>query len=260
MVPGAKARPVQEFLNIVLYRPLAHLVVRLLLPTPVRPHHLLLFHTLLVLMAAGLILLRADLLAALLLQVKTVLDNADGQLARLRGEATELGRYLDTELDLLGNLFLFLALGGRTGEWGEALLAFLVFTLVQSYDFNLERLYRLYRGLPLPEEAKDPPSPLLALLRGLYRLLFLPQDRAIAALEGFLLQRLRLDPRRFFDEAALAGVVNLGLTTQLFFMGLFLAFHQPGAYLTFVLLQALYLGAWYLWRIFRSIPSPRWGP
>jgi len=260
MVPGAKARPVHEFLNILLFRPLAHLVVRLLLPTPLRPHHLVYFHTLLVLLAAGLVLRGEDLLAALLLQVKTVLDNADGQLARLRGEVTELGRYLDTELDFLGNLFLFLALGARTGAWGMALLAFLVFTLVQSYDFNLERLYRLHRGLPLPEEAQDPPSPLLSFLRRVYRLLFLPQDRAITFLEGLLLKSLRLDPRRFFDEAALAGVVNLGLTTQLFFLGLFLAFHQPGAYLTFVLLQALYLGAWYVWRVLRSIPSPRWGP
>ncbi|WP_117238164.1 CDP-alcohol phosphatidyltransferase family protein [Thermus sediminis] len=260
MVPGAKARPVQEFLNVLLFRPLAHLVVRLLLPTPIKPHHLVFFHTLLVLLSAALILWGQDLLAALLLQAKTILDNADGQLARLRGEATELGRYLDTELDFLGNLFLFLALGARTEAWGMALLAFLVFTLVQSYDFNLERLYRLHRGLPLPEEAKDSPSPLLALLRGVYRLLFLPQDRAISLLEGLLLKGLRLDPRRFFDEAALAGVVNLGLTTQLFFLGVFLLFHQPRAYLTFVLLQALYLGAWYVWRVLRSIPSPRWEP
>lgn len=257
MVPGAKARPVQEFLNAVLFRPLTHLLVRLLLPTPVRPPHLVLFHTLLVLLAAGLVLRGEDLLAAFLLQAKTVLDNADGQLARLRGEVTELGRYLDTELDFLGNLFLFLALGFRTGAWGWALAAFLVFTLVQTWDFNLERLYRKARGLPLAQEPRDPETPLLALLRGVYRLLFLPQDRAVTALEEALARRLGLDPLRFWDEAALAGVVNLGLTTQLFFLGVFLAFHQPAAYLTFVLLQAVYLGAWYLWRIARSIPSPR---
>ncbi len=210
-----------------------------------------------VLLAAGLLLRGEDLLAALLLQAKTVLDNADGQLARLRGEVTEFGRYLDTELDFLGNLFLFLALGGRTGEWEEALLAFLVFTFVQSYDFNLERLYRLHRGLPLPQEPPDPETPLLALLRGVYRLLFLPQDRGIAALEEFLVRRLGLAPHRFWDEWALSGVVNLGLSTQLFFLGVFLAFHQPAAYLTFVLLQGVYLGLWYLWRIVRSIPSPR---
>ncbi|WP_347240475.1 CDP-alcohol phosphatidyltransferase family protein [Thermus sp.] len=257
MVPGAKERPVQEFLNLVLYRPLAHLVVRRLLPTPVRPHHLVLFHTLLALLAALLAYRGEGLGAALLLQLKTVLDNADGQLARLRGEVTELGRYLDTELDFLGNLALFCALGLRTGEVGKALLAFLVFTLVQSYDFNLERLYRLHRGLALPQGPLDPETPLLRLLRGIYRLLFLPQDRGIAALEAGLAGRLGLDPRRFWDEGTLAGVVNLGLTTQLFFLGVFLVFRQPGAYLTFVLLQGGYLGLWYLWRIARSIPSPR---
>ena len=257
MVPGAKERPVQEFLNALLFRPLAHLVVLLLLRTPVRPHHLVLFHTGLVLGAAWLLLRGEDLGAALLLQLKTVLDNADGQLARLRGEVTEFGRYLDTGMDFLGNLALFLALGLRTGFLEKALLAFLVFTLVQSYDFNLERLYRLSRGLPLPEGPRDPETPWLRLFRGLYALLFAPQDRAIVALERFLQGRLRLDPSRFWDEGALAGVVNLGLTTQLFFLGVFLLFHEPGADLTFVLLQAVYLGLWYLWRIARSIPSPR---
>ena len=166
MVPGAKERPVQEFLNALLFRPLAHLVVLLLLRTPVRPHHLVLFHTGLVLGAAWLLLRGEDLGAALLLQLKTVLDNADGQLARLRGEVTEFGRYLDTGMDFLGNLALFLALGLRTGFLEKALLAFLVFTLVQSYDFNLERLYRLSRGLPLPEGPRDPETPWLRLFRG----------------------------------------------------------------------------------------------
>ena len=69
MVPGAKERPVQEFLNALLFRPLAHLVVLLLLRTPVRPHHLVLFHTGLVLGAAWLLLRGEDLGAALLLQL-----------------------------------------------------------------------------------------------------------------------------------------------------------------------------------------------
>lgn len=109
----------------------------------------------------------------------------------------------------------------------------------------------------MPPEKRDPPGPLLAFLRGVYRWFFLPQDRGVRALETFLLRCFRLSPLRFWDEGALAGVVNLGLTTQLFFLGIFLLFHQPRAYLTFVLLQALYLVLWYLWRIVRAIPSPR---
>ena len=49
------------------------------------------------------------LLAALLIQLKTVLDNADGQLARLSGRITAFGRYLDSELDLFVNAALFAA-------------------------------------------------------------------------------------------------------------------------------------------------------
>ena len=49
--------------------------------------------------------------AALLLQLKTVLDNADGQLARATGRVTVLGRYLDSESDCSSNAALFAALG-----------------------------------------------------------------------------------------------------------------------------------------------------
>ena len=51
-----------------------------------------------------------------LLQLKTVLDNADGQLARASGRVTLTGRYLDTEADLVVNAALFAALGYVTGQ------------------------------------------------------------------------------------------------------------------------------------------------
>lgn len=261
MVPGGKNRPVQEFLNVLVYRPLAHLVVRLLLPTPVRPHHLVLLHTGLVLVAALLIARGGgDLVAALLLQLKTVLDNADGQLARLRKEESELGRYLDSGMDLLGNAALFLAFYLREGEGGLVLLGFLVFTLTQAWDFNLEYLYRKARNEPFRPQVQDPPSFWLRLFRGLYALAYAPQDWLVRSLEEGLCRRLRLDPLRFWDELAVASVVNFGLTTHLFFMGLFLALGQIRAYLLFLLLLPVYLVGVYVWRIRRSIPSPRSGP
>ena len=56
--------------------------------------------------------------AALLVQLKTLLDNADGQLARLTGRTSAFGRYLDSEVDLLVNAALFAALGWTTGQPG----------------------------------------------------------------------------------------------------------------------------------------------
>ena len=84
----------------------------------------------------------------MLLQVKTVLDGADGQLARALDRVTVLGRYLDSESDLLVNAALFAALGSVTGKWWLAAIAFVVVTLVLSVDFDLELLYRRERGEP----------------------------------------------------------------------------------------------------------------
>ena len=61
-------------------------------------------------LAAAVAIARGELVvAAVLLQVKTLLDNTDGQLARATGRVTLLGRYLDTEADLVVNAAVFAA-------------------------------------------------------------------------------------------------------------------------------------------------------
>src|SRR5207245_9331043 len=82
------------------------------------------------------------LAAALFIQLKTLLDNADGQLARLTGRTSAFGRYLDSEMDLLVNAALFAALGWTTGRPALALAGFLALTSVLSLNFNAERLSR----------------------------------------------------------------------------------------------------------------------
>ena len=99
-----------------VFRPLAHplvlLFARLRVPPPV------------VVVAAGAAGIAAAIelgrgslvVAALLVQLKTLLDNADGQLARLTGRTSAFGRYLDSEVDLLVNAALFAGLGWTTGQ------------------------------------------------------------------------------------------------------------------------------------------------
>src|SRR5579872_4010341 len=143
-----KARAVgcTELLCEAVFRPLAHGVVLALLPLRVPPPAVVLAATGTG-FAAAVELGRRDFVgAAVLLQVKTVLDNADGQLARAAGRVSVLGRYLDSESDLLVDAALFVALGRVTGQWLVALVSFLALTLVLSVDFNLERLYRRERG------------------------------------------------------------------------------------------------------------------
>jgi phosphatidylglycerophosphate synthase len=207
-----------------VFRPLAHplvlLFARLRVPPPV------------VVVAAGLAGLAAAvelgrgslLVAALLVQVKTLLDNADGQLARLTGRTSAFGRYLDSECDLLVNIALFAALAWRTGQPALALAGFLALTSVLSLNFNAERLSRT--AVAEPEAAEGRAA---AVLRRVYGLVYAPQDRLAEALVA----------RRpaFTSPLAVSTLANLGMSTQLAAFGLLMALGHPLAFAWLALAQ-----------------------
>ncbi|MGH2934835.1 MAG: CDP-alcohol phosphatidyltransferase family protein, partial [Gaiellaceae bacterium] len=211
---------VQEWLCERTFRPAAHLVVLALAPLRVPPPAVVLASG-----AAGLAgaveLGRGHLVvAALLVQLKTVLDNADGQLARMSGRITSFGRYLDSESDLLVDAAVFAALGLRIGPW-PALAGFVLLTTVLSLNFNVERLHR---GAP----AGEPDGSFLARV---YAVVYGPQDRLADAL-------VRHPSARTVGVAA-----NFGLSTQLAALGLCLALGHPGAYVVVLIACAAVLAA-----------------
>lgn len=213
------------------FRPLAHLVVLVLAPLRVPPPAVVLGATAVGLLAA-LELARGHLvLAALLLQAKTVLDNADGQLARLTGRVSVLGRYLDSESDLLVNAALFAALGSVTGRWVLAALAFVLVTIVLGVNFNLERLYRRERG-----DVTDPMPPargVARILERVYGIVYAPQDRLLERFVEWRLRRAGADPARrlgYHDAWTVGVVANFGLSSQLAALGLCLVVGSPAAY------------------------------
>ncbi len=199
-----------------VFRPLAHplvlLCARLRVPPP------------LVVAAAGVAgitaaveLGRGSLLtAALLVQLKTLLDNADGQLARLTGRTSAFGRYLDSEVDLLVNAALFTGLGWTTRNPALALAGFLAVTSVLSLNFNVERLSR--------EASTEPEAEGRAteLLRRVYGLVYTPQDRLAEALVA---RRPALT-----GSLAVSLLANLGMSTQLAAFGLLMALGHPLAF------------------------------
>ena len=239
-----RSRP--ELLVELVFRPLASVIVRLLLPLQVPPPLVVVANAIAGLAAVYLVV-RGDLVgAALLLQVKTVLDNADGQLARRSGRTSAFGRYLDTEVDLLVNVALFAALGHVTGEWVLAGVAFVALTLVLSIDFNEDVMYRRTHG---ENVVTEPPTagearPACWLAR-VYRLLYGPQDRAIQAFATRRLESLLGDVSdpvlrsraalAYHDGLTSAVLANLGLSTQLAVLGLCLVLSAPEAYLWFAL-------------------------
>lgn len=237
LAPSRKERPSFEFACELVFRPLAHLVVLALLPLRVPPPAVVLAATT-VGFGAAIELWHGNLIAAaLLLQLKTVLDNADGQLARASGRVSVLGRYLDSESDLLINAAVFVALGHVTGRPWLAAVAFVVLTLVLSVDFNLERLYRA-----APPSAEPRPTGITALLAWLYAVLYGWHDRLI---EGFVESRLHRLPAEartaYHDRATLRILANFGLSTQLAVLGICLAAGSPTTYLLLVLACGLTL-------------------
>ena len=197
-----------------VFRPLAHplvlLFARLCVPPPV------------VVAAAGVAGLAAAvelgrgslIAAALLLQLKTLLDNADGQLARLTGRISAFGRYLDSEIDLLVNVALFAALAWTTGQVALVLAGFLALTSVLSLNFNAERLSQAR-----PAEPEELAGRATAVLRRIYGFLYAPQDRLAEALAA--------------RRPALTGPIwvsllaNLGMSTQLAAFGVLLVLGHP---------------------------------
>ena len=207
-----KERVGTELLCERVYRPLAHLVVLVLAPLRVPPPF--------VVLAAGATgvagaveLARGHLVvAALLIQLKTVLDNADGQLARLTGRVTAFGRYLDSEVDLLVNAALFAAL---RSPW--AILGFALLTAILSVNFNAERIAA---GRAVGWDA--------SLLGRVYGLLYGWQDRLVDRLLG----------RRGVLGWQVSALANLGMTTQLAAFGACAAAGHPLAFVWVLVAEA----------------------
>ena len=258
-----KARPASELVVAAFYGPLAHRLALLLLPLRVPPPAVVLAAGATGLAAAAALELSSFVVAALLLQVKTVLDNADGRLARLSGRVSLLGRYLDTESDTALNLVLFAILGAVTGRMWLALAAFCVLTLVLSVDFNLAHLYREARGGD-PDVVPASGGRSERVLERVYRTLFAPQDRAIRAFSSWRLDRaLReiADPAEthaaavaYHDRLTVLVLANLGLSTQLVVLGACLVAGVPTVYLWVVVAMLPLLVALQLrreWRVRR---------
>ena len=117
--PRGLAGAADELVRRQTYQPLgrywalgpARLLARILRPTPVRPNALTCAAGALVLAAAGAVAFGPATypsrgLTALALALALVLDTSDGHLARLQGTASAFGRWLDANLDELGDMAL----------------------------------------------------------------------------------------------------------------------------------------------------------
>ena len=235
-----KTKVAREVICERVYRPLAHVVVIVLLPLRVPPPFVAATAGATGMAAAVQLAQGRLLLAAILIQAKTILDNADGQLARLSGRITAFGRYLDSELDLFVNAALFVGVVALTGRTALAVAGFLALTTVLSVNYNSERLYRVERGdiaTSMPETTGCAAN----VLRRFYGVLYAPQDRLV---ERFVAHRLRnagpQERAAYHDRATLSVLANLGMSTQLLAFGTCIALGRP-AFFSWIALAELAL-------------------
>ncbi len=268
-----KLRPVEEFININLYRPLAFLFLLILIrfKIDVKPEIIVIFHTFLVVFSAFFILLDNflfNLLSFFLINLKIILDNLDGQYSRIKKMESELGRYLDTIMDFFGNFILFLIIGIKYNVIIFSIFSFFIFTIILSYDFNLEYLYRISRNEQFRPNIKDNPSFLVNFFKNLYDIFLGYQDKFIRAFESKLFNfvvklyekkfnNIEVIKQRmkeiFWSKFYLHITANMGLSTQLFILSLLILFNMEFYFFYFVFFQMFLIILLFFFRFFRLI-------
>ncbi len=184
-------------------------IARLLVPTPIRATQVTWFHFLLMLIAAICLhqgTMMAMGFAALLIELKNIFDAVDGSLARLQNRPSRVGRFLDSNLDFIGNLALFLAIPGISIEARIAgFFAFIFQGSIYNYyavwyrfEHNGDKTSRLVESGDSPYEYDDPRT--LRILFILYRIFYLWQDRGVAVLDRFVAGKTAPAPKNHFME------------------------------------------------------------
>ena len=189
-----------EIINIYLLRPIAALFVWLLYPTRITPNQITI-GAIIVGTASAIAYSTGSsegiIIGGILILLKDILDDADGQLARVKEMYSRRGRFLDTIGDVLVNLFVFGAITIILYNQNSSviivllgILSFLGITLRVSYHvfyqvsyLHLEDRYKMNR---LTEEITedDLKGDRIALkLQQIFNLIYGWQDRLMLSID-----------------------------------------------------------------------------
>ena len=226
-----KLRAPDRFYDFSDYgRPVARCIAVVCRDTPIHAVHMTWAFLTCGLVAIACLMTDRIWLAAGLLVLKSILDAADGELARIQQRPSYVGRYLDSVFDFLLNLLLLAAICMKTaGSWPLALLAFLCMELQGSqynYYYTIQR-HKLAGDTTSRVEEDHPPvayayesqvwvDRLFYIFIAMYR----PFDRLVLWLDPDARQLPNL-PKWFLSLLSLYG-----LGFQLLLIGVFAVSHQ----------------------------------
>ncbi len=141
-----KMREVEELLDLILYRPLALVFVRVIYRTPITPNAVTFLSFVSGLCAAWCFAQGTAYGFAwggIWYAIANILDCSDGQLARLQGSGTPLGRLVDGVVDWAISVAIFVGCGiGMTTATGDARMWYLasvggITSAVHAFFFDL---------------------------------------------------------------------------------------------------------------------------
>ncbi|MCB9247838.1 MAG: CDP-alcohol phosphatidyltransferase family protein [Ignavibacteriales bacterium] len=226
----------KKFIDFSDYaRPLAEKLVKILLPTKVGAYTLTFLFMFVGLIASYLIYNDKYLIiAAFLLLIKSLLDAADGEIARQRNEPSMVGRYLDSVFDFLLNVIIFFSIASvfKTNI-RIVLVAILLYHLqgsiynyyylLKRYQVNGDKTSRLFEWETPKPFVRDNKT-LLKILHKLYLIIYVWQDYLIYKIDSNAIHSKEL-PSWF-----LSSVSFLGLGFQLLVIAVFLILEFKNTY------------------------------
>ena len=207
-------------------RPVARIIARSLKETSYTPIDVTLCFILSGLIAITCMLLGYYWFAAFFLVFKSILDAADGELARVKKTPSHTGRYLDSVADIILNFLIFIALWYSTEV--NFILTFFAFfgiqlqgTLYNYYYVILRnnvngdttsRIFELDSPLALGDEKQENVDLLFRIYKGLYGVF----DRVIYLLDPSASKAKR------FPKYLMTALSTFGLGFQLLIISLML--------------------------------------
>ncbi|MFO7720778.1 MAG: CDP-alcohol phosphatidyltransferase family protein [Gillisia sp.] len=216
-----------QFIDLSDYgRPIAKLIANSLKDTSYTPIHVTIWFIISGLIAIAYILNGYYWAAAFFLIFKSILDAADGELARVKKTPSHTGRYLDSVADIILNLIIFIALWYITEV--SLLYSFLAFlgiqlqgTLYNYYyvilrnNFNGDKTSRIFEH-ESPIAMKGESQKNVNILFGIYKVLYGFFDKIIYALDANAYKSKRL------PNLLMTAVSTFGLGFQLLIISLML--------------------------------------
>ncbi len=229
-----------KFIDLSDYgRPIARVIANSLKNTSFTPIHVTICFIIAGLIGIYCIIKGYYWFAALFLILKSILDAADGELARVTQKPSYTGRYLDSVADIILNALIFLSVWfiSNSSLW-ICLLAFLGLQLQGTlYNYYYVILRNKYEGdttsrvfeTSSPTALKGEKQAHVNFLFGLYKLLYGPFDKSIYALDR------NAHKGKAFPKWFMTSVSTFGLGFQLLLIAIMLVLNLENIILPFFL-------------------------